>query len=141
MDSYKEAKNAYYNAFFKIDVKENEKIVLESKDTNWCYEFAKNIPGADIKAHEQIILELKNGYYCFIFARDIPGADIEAHEKVILELKDLYCSYCFAKEIPEANIEEHFKLIYYSGNKQYLDWFIKDVKYKGSKVKEWLLYI
>jgi len=107
------AYKAYYQALNGINIKENEKIVLEIKDTNWCYQFAKNIPAADIKAHEKNLLELKDAYYCFIFARDVP----------------------------EANIEEHFKIIFNSEDKHWLNKFIQEVNYKGTKVEEWLFYI
>ena len=112
MDNYNKAFNAYNEALKGINVKENERIVLECK-TNWCYGFALDIPGADIKAHEKVILELKDLLYCFHFAKDIPG----------------------------ANVEEHFKVIFNSGNKFIFDEFIKDINYKGTKVEEWLMYI
>ena len=112
MNNYDKADKAYREAFQGINVKENEKIVLECK-TIWCYDFAKQIPGADIKAHEKIILEFKNSRSSFYFARNIPG----------------------------ANIEEHFKVVYNSGDKNWFDFFIEEVNYKGTKVEEWLLYI
>ena len=112
MDNNEKAEKAYYEARKDINVKENEKIVLECK-TSWCYDFALSIPDADIKAHEI----------------------------AILELKDIHYSFLFAKDIPEANIEEHFKIIYNSGNKYWLNRFIKRINYKGTKVEEWLLYI
>ena len=140
MDNFEKAKIAFDEASNGIKIKENEKIVLESK-TGWCYNFAKDIPEADIKAHEQVILELKNSYYSFYFAKDIPGANIKAHEQVILELKDPEYSCWFAEDIPGANIEKHFKVIFNSGDKKWLNYFIKYVNYKGTKVEEWLLYI
>ena len=112
MNNNEKARDAYWEAHDGINVKENEKIVLECK-TSWCYNFAKNIPKADIKAHENAILELKDPQY----------------------------SCCFGKYIPGANIEEHFKVVFNSGNKYWFDWFIKYVNYKDTKVKEWLLYI
>ena len=112
MNNYHKAAIAYYEAYKGINVKENEKIVLECK-TIWCYNFARYIPAANIKAHEKVILEIKDSQY----------------------------SYLFAKDIPEANIEEHFKVVFNSGYKVYLDFFIKEVNYKGTKVEGWLLYI
>jgi len=112
MDNDEKAYKAYYKAYNGVNVKENEKMVLECK-TSWCYHFARYIPGANIKAHEQVILEIKDPLF----------------------------SYCFAKDIPEANIEEHFKVILNSGDKKWLNYFIKYVNYKGTKVEEWLIYI
>ena len=112
MNNEEKAIEAYNEARKGINIKENEKIVLECK-TSWCYSFARYIPGADIKAHENAILELKDPKY----------------------------SCWFAEDIPEANIEEHFKVILNSGDKYYLNLFIKYVKYKGTKIEEWLLYI
>jgi len=112
MDNFNKAYNAYIEARKGINVKENEKIVLECKIT-WSYDFALKIPGADIKAHEQVILELKNPESSCYFAANIPG----------------------------ANIEEHFKVVFNSGNKYWFDWFIKYANYKDTKVEEWLTYI
>ena len=113
MDIFEKAGIAYNKAFNGINIKENEKIVLECKNLHWSYFFAKNIKGADIKAHERVILEFKNPQYSCYFAANIPG----------------------------ANIEEHFKVIYNSGDKYWLNRFIKEVNYKNTKVEEWLLYI
>ena len=113
MYNYEKAYSAYYEAREGINVKENEKIVLECKSGYWSYKFARDIKKADIKAHEQVILELKYSEYSPYFARDIPG----------------------------ANIEEHFKVILNSGDKYYLNQFIKYVNYKNTKVEEWLFYI
>ena len=112
LENYETAYSAYNKALNGINVKENEKIVLECK-TFWSYDFALKIPETDIKNHEQIILELKNPLFCFYFAKDIPG----------------------------ANIEEHFKAVLNSENKYWLDLFIKLINYKGTKIEEWLLYI
>ena len=112
MDNYDKIRIAYFEALDGINVKENEKIVLESK-TYWSFAFALNISGADIKAHELVVLEINKPNDSFYFARDIAG----------------------------ANIEEHFKIIYNSGYKDYLNRFIKEVNYKNTKVEEWLLYI
>ena len=112
MDNEEKANEAYLQAIYGINVKENEKIVLETK-TTWSYLFALYVPGADIKAHEQVILELKNPEFSCWFAADIPG----------------------------ANIEEHFKVIFNSEDEDSLNEFIKEVNYKNTKVEEWLLYI
>ena len=111
-DKAAKSAKAYREALEGINVKENEKIVLECKNI-WSYDFARDISGADIKAHEQVILEFKEPQLSFLFAKDIPG----------------------------ANIEEFFKIILNSGDKLWLYEFIKKVNYKGTKVEEWLLYI
>ena len=112
MDNYEKARKAYIEACKGINIKQNEKIVLECKNS-WCFYFARDIPGADIKAHEQAILEIKNPHYSFWFARDIV----------------------------RANIEEHFKVILNSGDKEWLNLFIEKINYKNTKVEEWLFYI
>ena len=140
MNNYDKAKKAYYKAFKDINVKENEKIVLESK-TTWCYNFARDIPGADIKDHEQVIIEIKDLELSYFFARNVSGADIKAHEQVILSGKDAKMSFFFARDIPGANIEEHFKVVFNSGDKNWFNYFIDYVNYKGTKVEEWLMYI
>ena len=103
--------------------------------------YAQSCEGINVKENEKIFLELKNSQYSYYFAINVPGADIKAHEQVILELKDLQYSYWFARTLPVANIEEHFKVIINSGDKYWLDQFIKYVDYKNTKVEEWLMYI
>ena len=140
MNNNKKAEDAYNKARDGINVKENEQIVLECK-TSWCYFFARDIEEANTKAHEQVILDLKKPECFYFFALDIPGADIKAHEKALLTIKDPQISCYFAQDIPGANIEEHFKVVYNSGSKFWLDFFIEKVNYKNTKVEEWLLYI
>ena len=69
------------------------------------------------------------------------GINIKENEKIVLECKSPTYSFYFARYIPGANIENHFKVIFNSGNKFWLNRFIKEVNYKGTKVEEWLLYI
>ena len=112
MNNYNKAKAAYLQARDGINIKENEQIVLKCKN-GWSYAFVISIKGADIKAHENVILELKDPEYSCYFAKYILG----------------------------ANIEEHFKVVFNSRKKDWLDFFIEKINYKGTKVEEWLMYI
>ena len=84
----KTAKEAYKEAYRGINIKKNEKIVLESKDPHYCYWFVRDISRANIKALEEIVLESKDPYYCYWFARDVKKSNKEALFKVILEYGD-----------------------------------------------------
>ena len=74
---------AYYEAYENMDIeeedeekmKENEKIVLESKNSYWAFEFAYDFPKSNIKALENIIIEDKNVFFAFKFAHCIEGAN------------------------------------------------------------------
>jgi len=88
----KTAEEAHWEAAYEcINIKENEKIVLESKDPHYCYWFAIYVPGTNIKELEEAILESKNTEYCYRFARDVIEANKEALFKVILEYEDKDC--------------------------------------------------
>jgi len=96
--------------------------------------------GEDISKNENIVLASKS-YYSFYFARDIKGADIKKHEDIILNIDDNRWSFLFAKSVKGANIEKHFKKIFHSKDQLYINLFIEQVNYKGTKVEEWILYI
>jgi len=105
---------AYSEACKGINIKENERIVLESKDSESCCWFAKDVKGANIKAHEQIILESKSYYY--------------------------YC-YNFARYVPESNKEELFKVILESEDRNWINIFLEYVEFNKEKFINYLLFI
>jgi len=97
--------------------------------------------GINIKKNEKIILESKNIDYCYEFARDVPGANIKAFEEVILEIKDPYWCYSFAKYLKGSNKEELFKVILESGNKFWINRFLEDVEFNKEKFANYILFI
>lgn len=106
--SLKDPEKSYYYCFYNkktANIKEHEKIILESKDAWYAYLFARDIPNANIKELEKVVLESKNVHYAYFFARDIPGANIKELEKVILEYKNAEHAYLFARDIEGANLE------------------------------------
>jgi len=80
---------AYNEACRGINIKENEKIVLECKNIHMCYKFALDVPGANIEAHEKIIIENKSPMYCYFFAKYAKNSNKEELFKVILEFGEL----------------------------------------------------
>jgi len=81
---------AYKEASEDINIQENKRIVIESKDPDYCYWFAIMIPRSNIKAHEEVILKNKNPYDCYRFARDVKDSNKEELLKVVLESGDEY---------------------------------------------------
>ena len=68
MNNSDKAEKAYNKALKGINVKENEQIILECKNS-WCYDFARDIHEANIRAHEKVILEIKNPEYSFFLQK------------------------------------------------------------------------
>jgi len=109
----KTAKEAYWEALKGINIKENEKIVLESKDIHYCCCFARNIFQANTKPFEELILERKECWYC----------------------------YWFAKYVKESNRENLFKVILESGHGDCINNFLKNVEFNKEKFANYLLFI
>ena len=61
------------------------------------------IDGANVKEHERIVLESGNPEYSFLFAVNVNGADIKAHEAIILTSDNDYIKNEFAKFIEDLN--------------------------------------
>ena len=61
------------------------RVVIESKDLEHNYKFARDVKGADIETHGKVIVESKDPKYNYKFARDIKDSDVLAHIHVIDE--------------------------------------------------------
>lgn len=157
--SLKNAYKSYYYCFENkktANIKEHEKIIIESKDVYYAYKFALNIPGANLKEHEKVVLESKYAYYAYLFARDIPGANVELFKDILEnsqfkeEFKALYeeykknkmtkeeqeviarnnprASYDYCLNNKEANISLHEDIIIKANNPAYIYIFVRDIK-------------
>ena len=95
------------------DVRAHSKVVINSGDPKWNYNFAKDIKGADVKAHEQVIINSGDPKWNYYFAEGVKGADVKAHEQVVfkygnqieseLELLDNYLDDAMASEEKDAS--------------------------------------
>ena len=65
-------------------------IIIELKDPELSYVYAKTIKHIDIKPFGEIILNSQNPMWNYRFMQDIKGADKDAHKEVILNSNDLY---------------------------------------------------
>lgn len=83
----------------KKNIKENENIILASEDLDWCYYFARTIPGSNIKALEEVIIKSKNVHRCFYFAKNVPGANKQLLSQVVLESLDEFYIKMFYTQI------------------------------------------
>ena len=66
--------------------------------------FAEYIRGANIKKLEEAIIETRDGENIYKFARDIKGVNIKNLEDAIIETGDVNFIYYFAIDIKGANI-------------------------------------
>lgn len=81
--------NEIYGTEEDIDVSDLELTVIESKDINYNYKFAKNVKGADIDFIQDVILKVateKDIERVFDFAIDVKGADLNACKNKIISL-------------------------------------------------------
>lgn len=80
-----------------VDKKAHGKVIINSKDSELNYYFARDVIGADIEAHRDVVLKGSESRWIYYFLRDIEPKEIEKHRKAILNLKNAFWNYEFAK--------------------------------------------
>lgn len=100
------------------NVEEHGKEVAKKGDAKLNLEFAKNVPGADLSIHQQAVIDKKIAKYIYQFAK-IPGANIKELENALIETGELYWIFIFAKDIEEADINTISDFIIASKNVEY----------------------
>ena len=94
------------------DIKKCAKAIIESNLANVNYKFAKEFGRkCDITAHQKIVLDSKYPQLCLNFAKFVKGADIKALEKVCLECKDAELCLDFVQNVKDADIKAHQQVI------------------------------
>jgi len=67
----KTAEKAYLEALKGINIKENEKIVLQSKKSHFCYIFARNVKDSNKEELFNIVLQSGNKYWINLFLETV----------------------------------------------------------------------
>ncbi len=81
-----------------------EKVVIKSKNPEFAYLYARDIPGANIEMLEKVVLDAKNPYYSCEFASDIPNANTQKHQEIVIKSKDVQMAYRFALYVDNADL-------------------------------------
>ena len=102
--------------------------VIETKDAEYIYNFAKNVKGVNIEELENAIIKTKFTEYIYQFAKDVKGANIEKLENVIIETKSAWYIYQFALNVKGANIEKLENAIIATKLVKFMQEFAKNVK-------------
>ena len=89
----------------QTDRKKMEKVVLEAKNPEYSYMFARDIAGADIKKHQEVVVESNDVEQAVNYASDIPGADVKTLEQIVLASENAKCLYEFAMSVENADIK------------------------------------
>jgi len=71
----------------------------------------------------------------------LEGINIQENEKIVLKSKNCYYCYGFAKYVLGANKEKLFKVILESGDKDWINYFLKHVNFDKKKYINYLLFI
>lgn len=79
------------------------KIVESSKNPEFAYLYARDIPNANIPALQKVVENSKNAEYAVEFASDIYGIDITNLQQIVLDSKDPKYAYRFAKYVDNAD--------------------------------------
>lgn len=86
-------------------IKELEKSMCDSEtyNTNFAYDFAKNVSANDVEGLTNAVIKGKSIQDMIAFARDIKGANIRKIENAIIKNGNARDIYEFTKEVPRAN--------------------------------------
>ena len=86
-------------------IKELEKSMCdpETYNTNFAYDFAKNVSANDVEGLTNAVIKGKSIQDMIAFARDIKGANIRKIENAIIKNGNARNIYEFTKEVPRAN--------------------------------------
>jgi hypothetical protein len=90
MNSAKESFWYCYTNSQTANIKAHEKIIIDSKDAEFCCAFARYISCEKLKELQQIVLDSMNPYYCYLLALDLKGSDNQLLFEAVLKSKDMY---------------------------------------------------
>lgn len=101
---------AIYVKDCNIDLLEQK--VLDYKNSEYCYEFAKNVPRANVLKHQEIIIWSRNYDLMPCFARDVKGADKQLLSDLIIECGCDHCIrnfYTIVNDFDKKKYETYFR--------------------------------
>ena len=113
--------------------KDLEIVVIKSKNPEFAYLYARDIPGANINVLEKVVLEAKNPYYSCEFASDIPNANIDKHQNVVINSKDAQTAYRFALYVEKADIKTLENIVIKSQDAKLIFNFRENIEYANVK--------
>ena len=94
----------FVTAHPKIDKKAHLAVILEDANPEYLLQTAIRLKGVGCKAIEDKILKLEKPEYCYAYAKNVPGAKIIDHQWLVLYLGTLDDVYTFAKDIEGTNL-------------------------------------
>lgn len=109
------------------------RVVIESKDAKWNYEFALNVEGAKKEEHAAAVIKSGNPEYNYYFARYVKGMNIWAHGLAVLKSKDPKYNFLFARYVKDASIRAHEKAVLATKDATYALKFAAEIK--GANIK------
>ena len=80
--------------------------VIESKNMENIYNWAKDIKDANIEKLEDAIIQGGEAKWIYLFAKNIKGANIKKLEDAIIQIENAEYVYIFTRDIKEANVEK-----------------------------------
>ena len=105
-----------------------EDMVINSRDSNYIYMFAREIPEADASKLQEGVINTGDAYYIYNFARDIPGADISRLQEAIINSGDARYIYNFARYVSGADTSRLQEVIINSGDVYMIYMFARYVR-------------
>ncbi len=122
-----------------MNIREKEILALNEPEKSFWYCICNR--NADIKAHEKVILDSKNITYCYEFAVHFPITNLKLLEQIIIDSVDINYCYYFAKTIKELNKQLLFEAVLSSGNLPWIKSFYKNIDFDKTKYETLMLFI
>ena len=111
-------------------MKDLQNVVLESKNPDICYLFARDVKGAEIKPLQQVVINSRDVKLCYFFARDVEHANVKELQKVVVDSKNATLCYLFARDVEGAEIEPLQQVVINSGDKELCKKFALSIEWK-----------
>lgn len=107
-----------------------QKVILDNKNPQYAFLFAKNIHNSDSKALQNLIFDSKNIKYIAKFACFIHNSDYKKAQKLLLNSKNIKYISLFLKHCKNADYKSLKNIIIKSGKPKYLLQLAKKCKLK-----------
>ena len=106
--------------------KAHTKIILSSSDPKLIYETAK-IKGVNVLELGKSIINSKDVNYNYLFARDIDGSLVKSHEDLVVSSNEDLIKYHFAKDVKDSDKRRIGESVL-NGNPSINFFFARDIK-------------
>lgn len=97
--------SAIVEAGYGINIKQNQEIIINSKNSHYVYDFALSVKESDTNKLQQVIIDNQDSYYAYLFALYVKNADVQKLANVVLDSQNKIHIKWFYKEVPHNKFD------------------------------------